>query len=74
MAVTEKQITDLDGFFKKSKLPVSIQLDEGTKVSDVPTFIESHLNVLRHNADKPIYEVFYSRLLGLKELLSGKNV
>ena len=74
MAVTEKQITDLDGLFKKTKLPASFQLDEGTKISDVPAFIESHLNVLKHNPDKPIYEIFYTRLLVLKGLISGKNV
>ncbi len=70
MATTEKQIEELEIYFEKAKLPAFVQLDEGSKILDVPAFIKSHLNVLRTNSDKPIYEVFYNRLLRLKELIS----
>ena len=62
MAVTEKQINELKEFFNKVKLPPSIQLDAGSKISDVSKFAQSHLNVLRHNNSAGIYEVFYIRL------------
>lgn len=68
MAVTEKQIKDLEEYFKKANLPHSIQLDQGSKIENVSTFINSHLKVLRNNADKSMYDVFYERLLRLKEL------
>jgi hypothetical protein len=70
MPFTEKQIDDLDTFFKTAKFPTTVQLDEGSKITNVPTFIQSHLNVLRANPDKPINDVFYSRLMRLKELIS----
>lgn len=73
MLTTEKEINELDEFFKKKKLPASIQLDEGSKIVDVPAFIGSHLKVLRNNFEKPIHEVFYLRLLRLKEILSIKS-
>jgi len=49
-------------------LPKELVLDAGTKVSDVQQMVDSHIKVLRHNGDKPIYEVFYDRLLKVKEL------
>jgi hypothetical protein len=70
MATTEKQVEELAKYFEKAKVPFSIQLDEGSKIADVPAFIKSHLNILRANPDKPIYEVYYTRLLRLKELIS----
>lgn len=70
MVVTEKQINELEEYFKKANLPVSVQLDVGSKVESVSKFIDSHLKVLRNNADKPMYEVFYLRLLTLKERLA----
>jgi hypothetical protein len=71
MPFTEKQIEELANYFAKAKLPSSIQLDQGSTIMNVPAFIQSHLNVLRSNTDKPIYEVFYNRLIRLKELISG---
>jgi hypothetical protein len=69
MVFTIKQLDELEAFFKKTILPASIQLDEGSKILDVTAFIDSHLKVLRNNFEKPVYEVFYSRLLRLKEIL-----
>jgi len=69
MPVTSKQIDELELFFSKAKLPTTIQLDSGSNITDVKQFVASHLNVLRNNDDKPMYDVFYSRLLRLKELI-----
>lgn len=70
MVITEKQIRELEDYFKVATLPASIELDAGSRVEDVPRFIQSHLKVLRNNADKAAYEVFYLRLLRVKEMLS----
>lgn len=70
MAVTEKQIRELEEYFTVSTLPATIELDAGSRVDDVPRFIQSHLKVLRNNADKAAYEVFYLRLLRVKGMLS----
>ncbi len=69
MVVTEKQVTELVSFFDNNKLPPSIQLDAGSTINDVGRVIESHLNVLRNNGDKPIFDVFYLRLIRLKGLI-----
>jgi hypothetical protein len=71
MPYTPKQIEELAAFFKDAKLPPTIQLDAGSMITNLPTFIQSHLNVLRANPDRPITEPFYTRLLRLKELISG---
>ncbi len=71
MAVAEKQIKDLEEFFSKAKLPTSVQLDEGSKIGEMSRFINSHLKVLRNNGGKPMYEVFYLRLLKLKEIVAS---
>ena len=70
MVISEKQIRELEDYFKIAALPDTIVLDAGSRVDDVPRFIQSHLRVLRNNADKPAYEVFYLRLQKVKELIS----
>jgi hypothetical protein len=69
MAITDKQINELEEFFKKVKLPTTVELEEGSTIVNVRQFIDSHLKVLRNNGDKPMYEVFFNRLLRLKEIL-----
>lgn len=69
MAVTEKQINELEAYFKKANLPAAVQLDVGSTIQNVPQFIESHLKVLRNNGALAIFEVFYVRLLKLKEII-----
>jgi hypothetical protein len=67
--ITEKQIDELDNFFKKAALPATVQLDEGSKILNVRSFIDSHLLVIRSNREKPIYEVFYTRVIRLKGII-----
>jgi len=69
MAITEKQIRELEDYFNGASLPATIVLDAGSRVDDVPRFVQSHLKVLRNNADKAAYEVFYLRLLQVKEMI-----
>jgi len=69
MPVSESQISELEIFFENAKIPARLQFDAGTKIDDVSKFIKSHLHVFRNNREKPIFEVFYSRLLKLKEII-----
>ncbi len=71
MVIKEKQLSEPESFFTKTKLLKSILLDTGTPISNVPKFVENHFAVLWNNMDKPIYEVFFQRLLGSKEKISG---
>lgn len=70
MVINEKQLSELEAFFAKKKLPKEVQLDAGAKITDVSRFVESHLTVLRNNLDMTIYEVFYQRLIQLKEKIN----
>jgi hypothetical protein len=70
MAVTKKQIEELEIYFKGIKLPESIVLDGGTTIVDVPKFIESHITVLQNSGENTVYEVFHDRLVKLKVLTS----
>jgi len=69
--VTEKQLNDLQTFFAGQQLPTNVQLDLGSKIHDTAKFIQSHITVLPNNGDKPLFEVFYYRLIKLKEIISG---
>lgn len=69
MAVTEKEIKILEDYFKQANLPATVQLDVGSKIENVPKFIASHLSVLRNNGQIGIFDVFYIRLLQLKEII-----
>ena len=71
MATTEKEIREIEDFFRSNKPPKEVKLGEGITVTDTVKFISSHLAVLRNNGEKPMYEVFYLRLLKLKEIVSN---
>lgn len=72
MAVTDKQINELEEFFNSAQLPASVQLDPGSKIDEVSKFVNSHLKVLRNNGNKPLTDVFYIRLIRLKEIINDK--
>lgn len=66
-----KQIEELTAFFKNAEIPATVSLEKGSTIIDVPLFIQSHLGVLLANPGKPIMDVFYLRLLRVKELIEG---
>ena len=73
MPVTVKQIEELETFFATAKLPKELVLDAGSKAGDIRQLVQSHLNVLKHNGDKTVYDVFYDRLLIVKELVADQQ-
>jgi hypothetical protein len=68
--VSDQQLKEIEEFFRNARLPKEVDLFPGTKIIDVPRFVGSHIGVLRNGGEKPIYDVFWQRLLKLKELAS----
>ena len=67
----EKQpwnIEELEQFFSTAQLPKQIKLGLWL-VSDVPKFVERHLNHIKHNKQKPSFRPYLERLEELKTVL-----
>ena len=66
---TDKEINELEQFFKSAALPEEIQLTRCEKVVDVSEFIKTSLSVCRANMGQKTFEAAYDRLVKLKEVL-----
>jgi hypothetical protein len=66
---TEKDINELEQFFKSVTLPQEIQLTKSEKVIDVKLFVKTSLSVCRSNQGQKAFTAAYDRLVKLKELL-----
>jgi hypothetical protein len=66
---TEKDINELEQFFKTVSLPKELQLTPDQKITDVKKFYENHLAAVRANIGKNTFNSFYDRLVKMKELL-----
>ena len=73
MAKQEITVEELDAFFATATLPSALQLYPGNKIVGLPVFVESHLAVLKHSGSHGIYEVFYTRLIRLREMITAKS-
>jgi len=49
-------------------------LYQGIRITDVPRFVDSHLTAIRNNYNRPVYDVFYQRLVRLKGIISDRDV
>ena len=59
----------MEKYFSNVRLPATIKRDDGTTVIDLPRLIQSHVLLLQNNIGKDLYDVFYKRLVRLKELI-----
>lgn len=66
---TEKELIELDQYFKSTPLPQDIQLSQCEKVTDVLLFTKTSLDICRANMGQKTFEAAYDRLVKLKELL-----
>jgi hypothetical protein len=66
---TEKEIAELEQFFKSTTLPKEIQLTPAERIADVKKFISSHLEAVRANIGNNAFTSFFDRMVKLKELL-----
>ncbi len=71
MPVTDDQINILEAFFKTASLPSTLQLEPGVRIMNVPQFVQSHLEVLKANRGRPVYDTYYNRLLQARKLMEG---
>jgi hypothetical protein len=70
MAAEKDKLGELEQFFKSVPLPKQVELEKGIIIKNVPKFIESHLAVLQHAGEKPVFESFWTRLRKLREIIA----
>ena len=63
------EISTLKNYFKSKQVPQQIKLDVGTNITNVPLFIDSHLQVIENAQNDKMAKPFVDRLLKLQELL-----
>jgi hypothetical protein len=75
MEKTTNEITvkDMETFFSTAKLPASFELGPGEKISDVPKFVKSYLQVLKENPPMVVREPHLARLMKLYGALLNHN-
>ncbi len=71
MPVTDEQIATLEAFYKTTPLPATLQLDAGIVITNVAQFVQSHLEVLKANRGRPVYDTYYNRLLLARQRIEG---
>ncbi len=66
----EDEIAELEKFFSSVELPSNaIQLDAVTRITDIPSFIISHMKFVKENQGNKVFEPYLDSLIKLKELL-----
>ncbi|SDF47015.1 DUF6965 family protein [Chitinophaga filiformis] len=73
MKYADKEIQEMEEFFKTADLPATIELSPGSVITNVPAFVYSHLQIIKLRKGVGIFEVFYDRLVIVKEKLTGVN-
>lgn len=69
----DEQIQELERFFKINKLPNTIKIDSITTVAHVPTFINSHLDIVKENNGNPTFYPYINRLKLLKKAIENET-
>lgn len=74
MKYADKEIQELEEFFKTADLPATVELSKGSIIVDLPSFIYSHLAIIKLRKGVPLFDVFYDRLVFVKNKLSEVTV
>lgn len=67
----EEELEGLASFFAKAELPTSIWLNESAEITDVPKFIESHIETVKHGIGKKSAIPYLERLGILKQIIEN---
>lgn len=68
------EISELERYFETAILPAgSVKLNPWTTITDVPLFIHSHFETVRHNRGKITFLPYLERLQELKKILRELN-
>jgi len=63
-------ITELEAHFKALQLPGQpIQINQCSTINNVKDFIDSHIEIIKHNNGNTTFTAYYHRLVELKEVL-----
>ncbi|GAA3953585.1 hypothetical protein GO495_31520 [Chitinophaga oryziterrae] len=73
MKYADKDIQEMEDFFSTAELPQSIELSKGSKIIDLKAFVFSHLAIIKLRKGVGIFEVFYERLLFVKNKLTQND-
>jgi hypothetical protein len=60
---TDITLKDVESFFSTAKLPASIELGPGEKITDVSKFVKNYLQVLKDNPPMVVREPYWARLV-----------
>lgn len=63
-----ESIEELEAFFNSVDLPSEICFN-GFNITDVKSFIDSHISTVKFNINKSIFKIYYNRLIELKSYL-----
>ncbi|TDQ08594.1 DUF6965 family protein [Pedobacter metabolipauper] len=61
---------ELEGAFHGITVPDEAQLDDGVRITNVPKFIKSHLQVIKGAQNARMSTVFEDRLIKLLEIIA----
>lgn len=74
MKFWSNEITELEEFFKISKIPDEpIRIDSGSIITDLKLFIRTHLLIVRSQNGNMRYKPYLDRMRLLKSLIEDKN-
>jgi hypothetical protein len=62
-------LKEMETFFSTARLPASIELGPGEKITDLPKFVKNYLQVLKDNPPMVVQEPYWARLVKLYSLL-----
>lgn len=71
MKYADKEIQEMEEFFKTADLPKTIELSAGSVITNVPAFVFSHLQIIKLQKGVGIFEIFYERLLFVKQKITA---
>jgi hypothetical protein len=71
MKYADKDVQEMEEFFTTTDLPKTIELGPGSVITNVPAFVFSHLQIIKLRKGVGIFEVFYDRLVAVKQKLSA---
>ncbi|SFM92413.1 hypothetical protein SAMN05428949_1330 [Chitinophaga sp. YR627] len=71
MKYADKEIQEMEEFFKTAELPQTLTLGPGVVITDLKAFAFSHLQIMKLRQGVGIFEVFYDRLVQVRNILSA---
>lgn len=67
------KVPELKKFFSEAQLPPSIRLNQGTEITDVKRFLDSHFAAIDKNPGNKTYMPYYNRLVEVYKKLKQET-